>query len=298
MKIRGFEEITYGVEDMAECLRFCTDFGFEIISQDERGATLGTLDGSLINLRHIDDPDLPAAIEPGSTLRQVVLGVEDQETLDQIAAELSRDRAVTVAAGRVYSCDNAGLGLVFQIARKGPFIPPLPQANVPGHCQRPVNSRIAFEASVRPIGIAHVVINCADEPSQRAFYTERLGYLVSDSFKEAGAFLRTPIAREHHSLFTVRRGANGLNHVAFYVTDFHEVMLGGTNMQKKGWKSYWGPGRHKLGSNYFWYIRSPLGGNLEYTCDVDHVDENWVPGEFDFSPDMTAIWSNRDFVSA
>ncbi|KPF92391.1 hypothetical protein IP81_06625, partial [Novosphingobium sp. AAP83] len=222
----------------------------------------------------------------------------DQETLDQIAAELARDRKVTVAEGRVHSHDNGGLALAFQVARKAPYNPVLPLANVPGHAQRPVNRRIPFEASVRPIGIAHVVINCADEASQRAFYTERLGYIVSDSFKEAGAFLRTPIALEHHSLFTVRRAANGLNHVALYVTDFHEVMLGGTAMQNKGWKSYWGPGRHKLGSNYFWYIKSPLGGNLEYTCDVDHVDENWVPGEFDFSPDMTAIWSDRDFVAA
>lgn len=298
MQIRGFEEITYGVENMEECIRFCMDFGLEMIVHDDRGAVFRALDGSLMNLRHIADPDLPAAIEPGSTLREVVLGVKDQQTLDRIAGELSRDRTVTTVDGRVKSCDNAGLGLAFQISRKPQFTPELPAANVPGRFQRPVNTRIDFERTVRPIGIAHVVINCADEPSQRAFYTERLGYIVSDSFKGAGAFLRTAIAREHHSLFTVRRPANGLNHVAFYVTDFHDVMLGGMAMQKKGWSSYWGPGRHKLGSNYFWYIKAPMGGNLEYTCDVDHVDENWVAGEFEFTPDMTAIWSDRDFAAA
>lgn len=298
MEIRGFEEISYGVEDMEACVRFCLDFGLELSERDERGAVFRSLDGSVVNLRHINDPDLPAPTEPGSTLREMVLGVFDQATLDLVAEELARDRVVIVADGRVKSCDNSGLGLVFQIARKPPFTPTLPVANVPGHFQRPVNTRIAFEQDIRPIGIAHVVLNCADEPAQRAFYTERLGYIVSDSFKGAGAFLRTPTAREHHSLFTVRREANGLNHVAFYVTDFHEVMLGGTGMQKKGWKSYWGPGRHKLGSNYFWYIKAPMGGNLEYTSDVDHVDENWVPGEFDFSPEMTAIWSDRDFAPA
>lgn len=104
------------------------------------------------------------------------------------------------------------------------------------------------------------MLNCADQARARDFYLDRLGFLVSDSFVGAGTFLRTAVAREHHSMFTIKRPDNGINHVAFYVTDFHEIMLAGRAMAKKGWQTRWGPGRHRLGSNYFWYLEAPMGG--------------------------------------
>ena len=30
-------------------------------------------------------------------------------------------------------------------------------------------------------------------------------------------------------------------------------MLAGTRFIKAGYQSFWGPGRHKFGSNWFWY---------------------------------------------
>lgn len=299
MRITGIESLLFGVADMADCIKCCEDFGLDRVPTSSPDAVvLEALDGSSIVLRSMDDPALPSSEVAGPTLRLMTLGVKDPEALDEIEAELSKDRAVERRDGTLYSRDDMGLAIAFRLKAKLDLDAPLPAANVPGHFQRPVNERVDFKQRVRPRGIAHAVFDCADEAKARAFYVERLGYIVSDSFRNTGAFLRSAIAREHHSLFTVQRKPGGLNHIAFYVTDFHEVMLGGMHMMEAGWGTRWGPGRHKFGSNYFWYFHSPLGGALEYTCDIDQVDENWVPKEVEFCPENAAMWSSKEIIPA
>jgi hypothetical protein len=57
----------------------------------------------------------------------------------------------------------------------------------------------------------------------------------------------------------------------------HELLKAGWEFQKKGYKSFWGPGRHIFGSNYFWYFNSPFGGLIELDADMDLHDDNWKP---------------------
>lgn len=299
MRITGYESLVFGVEDIAKAERCCSDFGLvRAEGSPDDAPAMEALDGSSLVLRHIDDPALPSTEVAGPTLRLMMFGVQDAETLDLIEAELGKDRDVRRADGVLYARDDNSMAIAFRLSAKRPVDVPPPAANVPGLFQRPVNQRVDFKQRVRPRGVAHVVFDCVNEAKARAFYVERLGYIVSDSFKDTGAFLRTSIAREHHSMFTVQRTPGGLNHVAFYVTDFHEVMLGGIHMEETGWATRWGPGRHKLGSNYFWYLQSPLGGALEYTCDVDHVDENWQPMELEFGPQNAAVWSAKGIIPA
>lgn len=299
MRIDGVESLLFGVEDMDACARACTDFGL-VEAEDIAGPrrSFEARDGSSIVLHAIDDPVLPPTQVAGPTLRMVIWGVPDVAALDAISAELEKDREVRREGDMIVSHDDNGMWLAFRVSTKRKLDGPTPAGNIPGHHQRPVNSRaIDAPRKVQPLGIAHVVFDCANERKARAFYVERLGFIVSDSFRDVGAFIRTATAREHHSMFTVQRTPAGLNHVAFYVTDFSEVMVAGIGMEKAGWKVRWGPGRHKLGSNYFWYFHTPLGGALEYTCDVDHVDENWQPLELEFSPENSAIWSAQGVMS-
>ena len=60
-------------------------------------------------------------------------------------------------------------------------------------------------------------------------------------------------------------------------------MMGGRRLTEKGWKTYVGPGRHVLGSNYFWYFKTPCGGAMELACDMDYVDDNWEAKEWEYS---------------
>ena len=126
----------------------------------------------------------------------------------------------------------------------------------------------------------------------RAFYTEKLGFSISDEYPGHGVFTRCQRVGDHHNLFMLNRpGKAGVNHVAFTVTDIHEVIGGGIAMSKKGWKTEIGPGRHPISSAYFWYFENPLAAPLEYYADEDYCTEDWKPGTHERKPELFAEWA-------
>ncbi|MCT7653626.1 hypothetical protein MBH78_00050 [Oceanimonas sp. NS1] len=75
MKITGIEALKFGVDDRQKAARFLADFGLSRGESDIPGADLFlTLNRSRLYLFDRDDARLPAAFEPGSTLREVVWG--------------------------------------------------------------------------------------------------------------------------------------------------------------------------------------------------------------------------------
>ena len=77
MSITGIDSITYGVEDVELCRRFFLDWGLEQKGESD----FETLNGCEVKLKHKDDPALPPAMEPGSTLREVVWGTDGSREL-------------------------------------------------------------------------------------------------------------------------------------------------------------------------------------------------------------------------
>ena len=138
-----------------------------------------------------------------------------------------------------------------------------------------------FFTSATPLEMTHTVF-MIDEPDKIVpFYTERLGFIASDSYPGRGYFLRGGASNHHHNLFLLNVGKKrGFHHLAFELSSIHELFGGGLNMTRRGWRTALGPGRHPVSSCYFWYFHSPCGGAAEYDFDSDIVDERWVPGQF------------------
>jgi hypothetical protein len=78
-------------------------------------------------------------------------------------------------------------------------------------------------------------------------------------------------------------------HLECHFGDFQEVTIGGSILDRKGWKTVRGPGRHILGSNYYWYFVTPMGGAFELSADMDQVDDDLVPGEYDTLGEIAGI---------
>jgi len=294
MPIQTVTAVVLGVEDMAACRRFFSDFGLSELSQANDCPTFTTIDKSEMRLRLADDPGLPPAVTTGPTVREVVWGVDDVATLQRIAAELGKDRdAIFDDEGVLHSRDDDGYGIAFRVDSRDAYTPPPLRFNRFGAPPaRPVNERIDFSEPVRPQSIAHVVIYSTDVAAATRFYQERLGFRVSDTFKNGkGVFLRAEGSSYHHNLFLIEGEKLGLHHVAFAVTDFNDVVLGGKRMLEREWAPKIGPGRHIIGSNYFWYLQSPCGGAMELTADMDRADDDWEAREWDFVPSNTAAWS-------
>ena len=287
MSITGIDAVTFGVSDLAEAKRFLDDWGTTPVS----ATTYQTKDGGQLIVRDQNDPALPPAIEPGNTVREVIWGAANAESL---AALLDRLQGLNPRIGpdgipRV--TDPNGLSIGFRVTQRTDLaIAPTP-SNGPGVANR-INQRSPVYDQARPAKIGHLVVFANDFAAMRQFYTERLGFTVSDEYPGHGVFLRCKTRGEHHNLFILNRpGKPGINHVAFTVADIHEVIGGGIAMSKKGWKTEIGPGRHPISSAYFWYFHNPLGAPVEYYADDDYCTEAWQPQEFVRKPELFAEWA-------
>ncbi len=292
MALTGIDAVIFGVSDMAEAQRFLDDWGVKPISVDPDRLVYETRDGAEVIVRPIDAPDLPPPIEPGKTVREVIWGAATDAELASTLARLSAGGGVVTGAdGLSRITDPNGLSLAFRVSRRRAVaVTPTP-VNAPGAHHR-INQRSPVYERAHPITIGHIVLFAGDFQAMRTFYTERLGFVISDEYPNHGVFTRCQSVGEHHNLFILNRpGKPGVNHVAFTVTDIHEVIGGGIAMSQKGWKTEIGPGRHPISSAYFWYFENPLAAPLEYYADDDFCTEAWQPQTFERKPELFAEWA-------
>lgn len=121
-----------------------------------------------------------------------------------------------------------------------------------------------------PRRLSHVVLNSADADDDADFLMDLLGFRRSDQ-TEMMDFLRCNA--NHHSIAFVRTGNVSLNHVAFEMPDWDAVMRGAGRMKEFGHAIEWGIGRHGPGNNVFAYYLDPDGLTVEYTAELQQVDE-------------------------
>lgn len=126
--------------------------------------------------------------------------------------------------------------------------------------------------------LGHAVLEVTDFRRSEDWYKARFGFITSDEIEVApgmsiGAFMRcdrgtTPT--DHHTLFLLQ-SPNGpaLNHAAFEIAHFDDLMLGHDHLKKDRRTPAWGIGRHILGSQIFDYWKDPWGNELEHWTDGD-----------------------------
>jgi catechol 2,3-dioxygenase-like lactoylglutathione lyase family enzyme len=280
VKILGPDYLIFGVEDLDACVKCVSDYGLQKVEVSATGATFEALDGTGVIIRKSNDAGLAKAVSASPNIRETLYGVADKATLEAIGAELSKDREVKLLAGNILrTVDDDGYPIGFQVTTRRPIVAPHIGINVPGQVPgRLVNKIVAID-SERPIvrALSHVVLFTKDKVKSEKFYAERLGFRTVDTFTNLGPFMRPQGTYEHHTLFLIQAPVIGLQHFTFHCADMNELLKAGWEFQKKGYKSFWGPGRHILGSNYFWYFNSPFGGLIEFDADMDIHDDNWTP---------------------
>ncbi len=292
MNIVGIERIYYGAAKVALAARFHKDYGLDLLDEGANGADFRLLNDTTIHIRRADEESLPKAnIDwpglDGSTAREVVWGVDTAETLDKIGAELAKDREVRADnAGLIHAVDDQGYALAFMVTQRSYPKTEFPATNSVGvAARRNRQAEGAARRRVSPYRIGHVVYWArGDIPLLAKFYTERLGFKVTDNMSKGGLFMRCALSHDHHSLLLNGGRAHGFQHVAYEFRDFDEVMLLGNQVERGGWKTNVGPLRHNVSSTFSWYLWNPAGGLSEAYSDMDYVDDDWVvttyrPGE-------------------
>jgi catechol 2,3-dioxygenase-like lactoylglutathione lyase family enzyme len=276
VSIVGIQSVTFGAKDPKELVRFFEDFGLRQQSAQGDAVDFQLEEGSQVRIRQADDPSLPPAFLPGDGPREIIWGVDSKESLDKLAATLKGEKEFRADAdGALHAVDPNGLRIGFRVFERKPITPSDAVENTLTSRPRWNTTRKWYDRA-QPKVIQHVVFSVEDIQAALDFYVGKLNFRVSDVSRGRGVFMRADGRNEHHNLFLLKRSL-GFHHMAFGVENIDELMAGANNMQRQGWRSSFGLGRHRISSIVYFYLSCPTGGEIEYAADGDFLDDNWKP---------------------
>ena len=270
MTLHRLTSVTMGVPNVAETQDYYTHFGL----QPDDGGWFSTQDGGR---------QLRVVAAPTRRLVELNIAVDDPDDLGRVAGNLAR---LGVDVQRQAACLSAvekatGVRATLEVAPRltQPEIPATAY-NGPGRTERAGHRApgILRTGAVLPRKLGHAVVGTADLTATTSFFTDGLGFKVSDHIKGAGAFLRC--STDHHNLLALAAPVSFLHHTSWQVDDIDEVGRGAAGMLAGHPERHvWGLGRHYAGSNFFWYLKDPAGNFSEYYSDMDCIidDQLWTP---------------------
>lgn len=228
-----------------------------------------------------DERQWRIAIHPGERSALAYLGLElmDEPALDEALAELVR-RGVPFEVADPARASARGvrrLAMLRDPAGNALELFCLPVAD------RRFTSPCGAAFRMGALGVGHVNLLVSDLEACIAFYTDVLGFRLSD-FIEFGPgrsawFLRCNA--RHHSLALTRVGeAQGLQHLMLELTDSDGVGLALDRVMKAALPISSTLGRHKNDRMLSFYVRSPDGFDLELGAEGLQVGEDWVAHAF------------------
>ncbi|HTF54704.1 MAG TPA: VOC family protein [Pseudonocardia sp.] len=276
--------------NVTEAVEYYTQFGLIPLepTPGDDNHWFGTVDGGR-QLRIVESPV--------RKLQSVGIGVDDRDDLGRIASSLRRlGVASRVEGDQLMTIEPiTGLEVTLSVtSRLKQEVTPTPAYNSPGNIVR-ANTRAwpmpgRRPEPVRPRRLGHVSIGSTDRPATMRFFTDGIGFKVSDDVGDLATFMRC--STDHHNVVVNAAPVNFLHHTSWEVDDVDEIGRGAQNLLAGHPERHvWGLGRHYVGSNFFYYFRDPAGNFTEYYSDMDEIldDQLWQPGVFEL--DVANSWS-------
>lgn len=253
-RVTGVRSIELGVRDLQQSAEFYTKIWAleEVSSEGDSIYFRGTgSDHHVLTIRERAKPSLLG----------VHFSAPDRAAVDQLCAK-ARGYGVAGVGVPALLSGAAGGGYGFRFETPDG----LPMSISSDTAQHP---NVVLDRS-RPTKISHVVLNSARTEDQIPFYTDVLGFKLSDS-THMMEFLRC--SADHHSIAIFRNNGPSLNHVAYELPNIDGLMRGAGRVKENGFDIEWGVGRHGPGSNVFSYFIEPNGFVAEYTTELDQLDD-------------------------
>ena len=254
--VRSYE---IGVTDLARSIEFYRDvWALGVVHQDAGSCSLRTTgpEHHAITIRQ--------AAKPG--LVRVDFAAPDRAMVDALHRQVQAKGATVLGAPAPLSSAGGGYGFALR--------------DIDGR-ELTISSDVAQHGDTadtkdRPRKLSHVVLNSDNIGRTTDFYREAFGLRLSDSTGHMN-FLRCNT--DHHSIAIAGEGNVTLNHTAWEMPSFDALMYGAGRLKEKGYTLEWGVGRHGPGANIFVYFVEPDGYAIEYTAEVEQIDErSWKPG--------------------
>jgi 2,3-dihydroxy-p-cumate/2,3-dihydroxybenzoate 3,4-dioxygenase len=151
---------------------------------------------------------------------------------------------------------------------------------------------VPFEPTLAKIQrLGHIVLQVADFERSLSFYTDVLGFRISDRFGSEVAFMRAFPNPYHHSLAIGRGDRSKFHHVNFMVSEIDDIGRGYWRFNRSQIPIVHGPGRHPPSGSVFLYFLDPDGLTVEYSFGMETFEETgarksrtleMIPSSMDF----------------
>jgi catechol-2,3-dioxygenase len=119
------------------------------------------------------------------------------------------------------------------------------------------------QMALSPISLQHVALRTPHLEEMVEFYTEALGFDISDWLLRESVWLRCN--SDHHTVI-LSQGKPEVEHIGFSITDGSELLLWADYLGHQQVPVVWGPGRHGAGNDLFLRFADPEGLHIELSA--------------------------------
>ena len=254
-RVTEIRYVGYGVADFeAERGFYADDWGLQQIAENDGMAwfsAAGSDEPHVVRLRASDTNHVDV----------IALAADSRADVDALHVKVSEAGCRIVHAPQALDSPGGGYGFRFFSPDGLPF-------EVSAEVARGEAREVGRWEGI-PVRISHIVLHSPDHHAAARFFTDVLGFRVSDWLGDFMVFLRCNSA--HHRL-AILPGPPCLNHVAYDMVGADGMLRGVSHLKQHGIDIRWGPGRHTAGDNTFSYFVTPNGFAVEYTAELEEVD--------------------------
>jgi catechol 2,3-dioxygenase-like lactoylglutathione lyase family enzyme len=254
-RVTEIRYVGYGVADFrAERAFYADDWGLEPVAEHDGLAwfkTAGSDEHHVVRLRSSD----------ANHLDVIAFAADSRTDVDALHAKVAAAGCMIVHDPQPLDAPGGGYGFRFFSPDGLPF-------EISAEVARGSSREVGRWEGI-PVRISHIVLHSPDHQAAVRFFTDVLGFRVSDWLGDFMGFLRCNSA--HHRL-AILPGPPCLNHVAYDMVSADGMLRGVSHLKQRGIDIRWGPGRHTAGDNTFSYFVTPGGFAVEYTAELEQVD--------------------------
>ena len=135
--------------------------------------------------------------------------------------------------------------------------------------------------TLEPAGLAarlqHVTLRTTDMAPMIAFYADALGFFYADRVEDEDGDPRAcffTLDREHHSLAFFKADSCRIDHHSYELNGWDQIRDWADYFAAEKIQLRWGPGRHGPGNNLFIFIDDPEGNWIEFSAELEVMDED------------------------
>lgn len=258
------------------------------------GLTVVAEDGGIVYLAAEGSPEqyiVRLRKDTDKRLDLIAYGAASRGDVDALAERLGTSGVQLVNEPDVLQTAGGGYGFrFFDVDGRTIEV----SADVTDRAHRKIEERESI-----PVRLSHVVMNSPDPSRTQSFYEQHLDFALSDTLVHpyAGEVMKFMRCNPQHHSMAIAKGPHvSLHHMSFEMRGVDEYMRGTGRLMRAGTPMVWGPGRHAAGDNTFTYFLDPHGNTIEYTTELELLDEDsWHPSIYDVSlPENQDQWGTAN----